>query len=665
MRRTVYDIEMFKNLFLIVFKDIDTGEYFVFEISKRKDDRHKLIVFLQSVKEMIGFNNVGYDYPLLHLFIRLYLRNLKGSELVTTLYKKSQELIANNNRWANAVRRPRIIQRDLFLINHYDNYNKRTSLKILEFNMMMDTIQELPFAFNKILTDNEIIIIVEYCHNDVEATYEFYLRNIKSIKFREKMSNMYKYNLSNYNDVKIGGVILLKALSKGMGISEQEIKPMRTKRPSMAVSDIIFNYINFHSIELNTLLNWWKKRIIYKTKGQFNEIPLDEVQELLPYCNNTLKKKKLKNLNIIYNRFQFDFGTGGLHGACYPGVFESDDEYDIYLIDASSYYPMLAYYNGLHPLHIPKDIFLDVIKMLYDQRMKGKDEGDFETVDGIKLALNGYLYGNSNNDHSFMKDPQFMMSICINGQLLLTMIAEQCMLHDIQVIQVNTDGVMVRCHKNKRNILDKITDDWMELTKLKLDYDYFDLVVQRDVNNYLARYTNGEIKYKGAFDFEYAENGDWHKNFSMMIVAKALKAHFVDGINPEMFIKNHNNMYDFFLRTKFDRTTKLVARTYNEDWILTKQELLQNVTRYYISKNGQEFIKIMKPLKDKTQDREFQVEDKFKCREMNVITIEKLRRMKQDLNYDYYIQKTQQIINVIEDYIPVEELSFIIIDDTK
>jgi hypothetical protein len=660
-RELTYDIELFPNLFLVVFKDVNTKEIFVFEISKRRNDSYNLMVFLKESGLMIGFNNIMFDYPILHFFVALYRRNTKGKKMVEALYQKGQKLIKRERN--QPIRKPYIPQIDLFLINHYDNFAKATSLKILEFNMQMQIIQTLPFAFDKYLTDDEIDVVVAYCHNDIEATYNFWKENIKSISFRQKMSEIYKVDLTNFNDVKIGGVILLKALSKGMNLPEQEIKQMRTHRTAMNMSDIIVPYVKFESKELNTLLDWWKDKVIFETKGQFTELALEDVQPLLPYCNNELKKSKLKNLNIILNGFQFDFGTGGLHGTCHPGVFKANEETAITLIDVSSYYPNLAYYNGMHPNHIPKEIFGGVIKMLYDQRMRAKADGDMETVKSIKLSLNGYLYGNSNSQHSFMYDPQFMMSICVNGQLLLTNLAEQCMKIG-KVIQVNTDGVMIEYPKSMRNALDEIVKEWEKMTQLSLDYDHFDLVIQRDVNNYLGVYTNGKIKYKGVFDYNYAENGDWHKNFSMLIVAKALEAYFVNGINPEQFIKNHKDYNDFFKRTKFNRNTKLIARTFNQNGELESFELLQNITRYYVAKNGSNFVKIMPPLKGKTEDREFVVESGYKCTEMNTITPEVLKRMAIDIDYDYYITKVKENIAVIEDYIAIEDLSFEIIDDT-
>jgi len=67
----VYDIECYQNLFLVVFYNVETKEYNIFEISKRKDQRKDLAKFLASNKgcTLIGFNNVLYDYVMLHYFI--------------------------------------------------------------------------------------------------------------------------------------------------------------------------------------------------------------------------------------------------------------------------------------------------------------------------------------------------------------------------------------------------------------------------------------------------------------------------------------------------------------------------------------------------------------------------------------------------------------------
>ena len=68
---------------------------------------------------------------------------------------------------------------------------------------------------------------------------------------------------------------------------------------------------------------------------------------------------------------------------------------------------------------------------------------------------------------------QFMMLICVNGQLLLSMLAEQLVLKaKAKLIQVNTDGVMIKVARKNRHLVDQVTQEWMRLTSLKLDYDH-------------------------------------------------------------------------------------------------------------------------------------------------------------------------------------------------
>ena len=63
----VFDLETYPNFFLAVFKCIITGKYNYFEISDRKTDQINLKKFLnEQVKGLIGFNNLNFDYPVLH-----------------------------------------------------------------------------------------------------------------------------------------------------------------------------------------------------------------------------------------------------------------------------------------------------------------------------------------------------------------------------------------------------------------------------------------------------------------------------------------------------------------------------------------------------------------------------------------------------------------------
>ena len=65
------------------------------------------------------------------------------------------------------------------------------------------------------------------------------------------------------------------------------------------------------------------------------------------------------------------------------------------------------------------------------------------------------------------------------------------------------------------------------------------------------------MKKKGS----YATELDLHKNWSALIVPKAVEAVLVNGDELREFLENHNDSHDFTLRQKIPRTSKLLSLT--------------------------------------------------------------------------------------------------------
>ena len=91
-----------------------------------------------------------------------------------------------------------------------------------------------------------------------------------------------------------------------------------------------------------------------------------------------------------------------------------------------------------------------------------------------------------------------------------------------------------------------------------------------------------KIKRKGAFEYEL----EWHKNHSALVIPKAAEAFILFDKDIESFIINHLDKYDFMFRTKVPRSSKLF-------W---GDEQIQNVSRYYVSTEGQSLLKVMPPI---------------------------------------------------------------------
>lgn len=567
-----YDIETYPNCFTLNAVHDDTGDRYRFEISERMYDLQLLVDWMDHLRErgcrMVGFNNIGFDYPVLHF---IYMNAAGGLITAPDIYKKAMSIIRapDHARFANMVWESDWVvpQIDLFKIHHFDNKSRSTSLKVLEFNMRMDDIEDLPFDVGTTLNCEQIRELHRYNDHDVDATRQFLAESKDQIRFREELSAKYNRNFLNHNDTKIGkDYFIMKLEEHTPGCCYQYVdgkrKMVQTRRDQIHLNDIILPIVQFEQPEFNRILSWFREQVITETKGVFSDI------------------------SCTIHGFTFDFGTGGIHGSVESQVVRSDDQYIVEDWDVASYYPNLAIANRLYPAHLG-ETFCTIYKDVYEQRKQYAKKTAENAM--LKLALNG-VYGDSNSLYSPFFDPQYTMSITINGQLLLCMLAEKLMqASELQMIQINTDGLTVRYPRYLKDWVHQVARWWEQLTQLTLEDVEYSAMYIRDVNNYIGEYTDGSLKRKGAYahvtPLEDPKNFDleWHKNHSALVVPKAAEAALVRGADIREFIMSHADVYDFMLRTKVPRSSYL-------EWGFQR---VPNIVRYYVSTDGDILEKVM------------------------------------------------------------------------
>jgi len=554
----IYDIETYPNIFTCAIYHLSTGSKWMFEISHRKDQTMELCLFLNNLikckGQMVGFNNVHFDYPVIHYIY--YNDNLT----VNDIYQHAMSIISSNNSYQNMIwDKDRIVdQIDLFKLWHFDNQARSTSLKALEFQMRLNDIQDLPFPVGKILTNEEQDQLIDYNWYDIEATALFYTKSLEQIKFREIMSGTYGKIFLNSSDAKIGSEVFKMKLNQAGIRTHQNKNVLNTIRTSVNLSECIPDYIKFNRPEFNDILNRFKATTLYG----------DNVKALF------------KNFSCIVDELEYVFGSGGMHG-CRVGKFEATDDIVIQDIDVGGMYPSIIIENGYYPEHLGKE-FSPIFKELVEERKRvGK-----KTVmgAGLKIAANG-TYGNLGNKYSYLYDLKCMLSVTLTGQLVLLMIIEKLLsLPGLKMLQANTDGVTYLVNKIYLPIIKDIIKDWENTTGLEMEDAFYSRMWLADVNNYIAEFDNNSLKLKG----RYAYDLEPHKDASALIIPMAAKAHMVNGSNIEEFIQSHKDPYDFCLRAKVPKSNKLVMR-----WKKVNIEIpMQKITRYFISKKGGSLIKI-------------------------------------------------------------------------
>ncbi len=468
MNDIIWDCETYLNTFTINAQHAWLPIEWNFEISDWRNDSRAIIEWVHWLKtigaRMVGFNSLGFDYPVLHTLCRM------GHADARTLYDKAMAIISaqdDDNRWTHRVKpTDRLVdQIDLFTIHHFDNRARSTSLKVLEFNMRADNISDLPFPVGTSLTLDQVPVLKKYNRHDVTMTKAFYHESLDMIRFREELTQRYQRDFLNHNDTKIGkDYFVMELEAAGVACYDygpQGRQPRQTKRPSIALKDAILPWITFQHPEFQRVLAWFKEQTITETKGVFSDIV------------------------ARVNGFDFVFGLGGIHGSVESEIIESNEGYVIVDLDVTSYYPTLAIANGFRPAHLG-DSFVDIYQHLFEERKK-HPKGSPENA-MLKLALNG-VYGDSNNVFSVFYDPLFTMSITLNGQLLLCLLAEQVMkIENLRVISCNTDGICLYLRRSDYPKLKEICNWWSSLTKLSLEEARFSKLCIRDVNNFIGRY---------------------------------------------------------------------------------------------------------------------------------------------------------------------------------
>ena len=584
----VYDIETFPNAFTLHMEMLNSDANSTWQISHFRDDRYHLMTWFNYLRNnripMIGFNTLHFDYKVIH-----YIMN-NPNATVEQIYAFAMNIINSQDRfggmiWESDRFAPQI---DLFKIHHFDNKAKTTSLKALAINMHSENVMDMPVEIGSNLTQYQIDnVLIPYGRNDVKETKQFAHFSMQAMNFRIGMMETIAGDVLNMNDSKLGSKLLEQRLGEDVCYdrSSGRKQPRQTVRYRIALKDIIFPYIRFNNPEFQRVLNWMMEQTLtpedlddpdaqIKTKGVFT------------------------HLKANVGGIEFGFGTGGIHGSVISQKFIADQFWKIEDIDVRALYPSIAIVNKLFPAHLGEAFIAEYAKLPIErqawQERKGKKCVE---ANSIKLASNG-TYGNSNNKYSVFYDPLFTMTITINGQLLLCMLAEWLIDHvpTIQLIQINTDGITYRIHESMRWKAEQVYKQWEKYTLLELEKAEYSRMWIRDVNNYVAEDLDGKLKQKGAYwhpgegddyakSISEAQPPAWHKDLGGTVSIKAAVAYMKSGVDPETFIRNHRDKFDFMLRAKVDRASKLM---------LGGREL-QRTSRYYVSCSGASLVKISPP----------------------------------------------------------------------
>lgn len=515
----------------------------------------------------------------------------------------------------------------------------------------MENIEEMPIPHDHNVLESEIQSILDYNKWDVIATYKFYLvtigetehplyKGIDKIQLRKDIIKEFDIKCINYNDVKIGDEINKFKYCQLSGINKKELPKPNKQIKDFKFKDCFPEYMEFQTVEFRNFVN--------------------------AFANLTVKLKKetvkdKQEFRFTFNGTTYVIARGGIHSEDKPRIVKPLENEILRDADIGSQYPNSIRKRKLFPVHLGENWLSGYTSIIQDRlsakkKYKETKEPKYQAIqEAYKLSLNGGGYGKLGEESSWQYSPFSTMCVTIGNQIEILMLIESLEINGIHVISANTDGIVCLFDKSKEELYYKLCKEWEikvgNADLGQLEYADYKLLVQTSVNSYLAIKTNGEVKKKSEFvtDFEL------HKNKSARIIPLALENYFVNGILVTDTILNHKNIYDFCLGTKSIGTNRLI----HLEPIKGTEIKLQKINRYYVSTNGWHLLKRLKPLENKKFSRQLDIfgnendgtrESEIEAGWLTTIYNKHVEKPIQqyNINYNYYIEGAQKIIDKIE-----------------
>ena len=498
----ILDLEIYRDYFLAMFKNVDTGNVRAFEMYDGQAFDVDTVRAILKKYRLVTFNGLSFDMPLLMLALR-------GAD--NRLIKKGCDAIIQNNLrgWQFEQQFNVEVPKALDHIDLIEVAPGTASLKIYGGRLHCAKMQDLPIEPDASISASQREELRTYCANDLATTLDLYRKLLPQIELREKMSTQYGIDLRSKSDAQIAEAVIGRQVGQAIG---REIK-----RPEVP-GGTTFKYRPPAFIDMTTPVMSQIKRII------------DTSVFMVPDSGKVMMPKELADAKIEIGAGVYRMGIGGLHSSEKSTAHLADDDHILVDRDVASYYPAIILRTGLAPKHMGK-AFTDAYQDIVQRRLAAKRAKDSVTADALKITING-SFGKFGSKWSKLFSPDLLIQTTVTGQLSLLMLIEALESEGIAVVSANTDGIVIRCPVAKVAMMEFIVWEWEQATGFDTEATYYRALYSRDVNNYVAIKPDGSFKLKGA----YAPAG-LQKNPTNEICTGAVVKYLVDGTPVEDTIR--------------------------------------------------------------------------------------------------------------------------------
>lgn len=473
-----YDFEVFKHNWLVcIINPMTRTKELIW------DDKKKLERYNEEHKNEIwlGFNSRNYD----QYIFKGILCDFNPKEINDWIIVKGRK----GWEFSNLLRQ--------VAINNFDVMTGFHGLKTLE-GFMGNNIKEtsVPFDIDRPLTEEEKRETEKYCTHDVEQTIEVFMERKVEFDSQLALIKMFKLPLSSIGKSQAQLAAEILGAIRNETSDEWEIRLPET--------------LQLHKPEYQKIAEWFLKEENHDEKAK---------------------------LDVDIAGIPHTLAWGGLHGAIkkYNDTCTRDEMF--VMADVSQLYPFLMWRYRLLSRGCPDKAY-DTLKNTIDTSIRLKEEGKKKEREPYK-RFNNIIYGAEGDKTNPMYDPLHRKLVCVYGQVLILDLIEK-LESFANLIQSNTDGILLKIKVADFERLDDIVYEWEQRTGLTMTFDIYKTVKQKDVNNYVIIDYNGKSKSKGAYVKKLGR-----LDYDLPIVNQAIVDYLTKGVLPTITINACNSLRDF------------------------------------------------------------------------------------------------------------------------
>lgn len=511
-----YDFEVFKKLWTAVFINPQRRE-----ITKIVNDPVKLLDYYNTNKNeiFVGYNNRHYD----QWIFKAILCGFDPKEVNDFIIKEKRkgwefsDLLMKN-----------------YPMNNFDVFSKSDGgLKTLEAYMGNDIRETgIPFDYEGDFTPEMVEEVLSYNTTDVVQTMEVF--KLRRTEFDAQWSLIQTFDLP----LSYIGKTQAQLAAEILGAVKVDLK------------------------------DEWDIFLPHTLK-------LSKYQYIADWYLNPENHNEELSLKTSVAGIEHIFAWGGMHGAENQYIHVCRPDEVMFMIDVDQLYPsLMVYYNLLsRAVHEPEKF-----KVILETSLRLKAEKKKKEREPFKRICN-IAYGAMGDMFNKLYDPRNRKLVCIFGQLLMLDLIEKIESF-VDLVQSNTDGILVKVKRSDVPRIKGIIKEWENRTMLKMSFDEYEKIYQKDVNNYLAVDYSGEYKCKGA----YIKNLN-PLDYDLPIVNKAVKEYMLHGTDPMRTVLDCDDLREFQKVVKVsskylygtlngerltDKTFRVFASTRPQDGIIGK-----------------------------------------------------------------------------------------------